>query len=252
MKARETLVSRGMVDADDRILQTMDIDQGRALLLDKDGVNRTRAALFFSRNPMLLTEEIGSLLLKQLMEEKKLYTRLAITEALEHSTETSIPYLMCEYLGMIGNNQLKSLPERPSKKTSYPLPRDIIARSLGRMKEKAVPAMLDTLFKGSDQQVREVIDALGFNFFYNRSLLTEAIFQQIYHQLRTTFDDDLMSWKFIIFASALSNEQGSLVYEAIKENKESVPKLFEEEWERTRRIISKRQGDLISNPKDVE
>ena len=43
---------------------------------------------------------------------------------------------MVEYLGQIGNNQHKVLPTNGFNKKSYPLPRDIIARTLAHMKDR--------------------------------------------------------------------------------------------------------------------
>ena len=52
---------------------------------------------------------------------------------------------MVEYLGQIGNNQHTVLPTNGFNKKSYPLPRDIIARTLAHMKEDILPVLMDVL-----------------------------------------------------------------------------------------------------------
>lgn len=52
---------------------------------------------------------------------------------------------MIPYLGRIGHNQHLCLLNKVLKKSSYPLPRDIIARSLGKMDGTILPALLKVL-----------------------------------------------------------------------------------------------------------
>ena len=80
-------------------------------------------------------------LIKVLSIEKKLYPKIAISEALGclgvRAVERCIPWL-----GKIGKNQHKILPKKPFKKNNYPLPRDIIARTICKSGAKALPILM--------------------------------------------------------------------------------------------------------------
>ena len=102
-------------------------------------------------------------LLKQLCVEKCLYTKISICESLEKSDNDCITTArkMTAYLGKIGNNQHKILPEKVSKKKSFPLPRDIIARSLGKMDITIYPVLLELIHSRDVCKISEVLDAIG-------------------------------------------------------------------------------------------
>ncbi|MCD4721851.1 MAG: hypothetical protein K8S13_18630, partial [Desulfobacula sp.] len=68
----------------------------------------------------------------QLVIEKKLYTRIALCETLAECAELSIEPLI-GLLGQIGKNQETKIPETGFYKVSYPLPRDIAARTICRL-----------------------------------------------------------------------------------------------------------------------
>ena len=64
--------------------------------------------------------------------EKKLYPKIALCETLAVCAELSIEPLI-GLLGQIGNNQERKIPETGFYKVSYPLPRDIAARTICRL-----------------------------------------------------------------------------------------------------------------------
>jgi hypothetical protein len=68
----------------------------------------------------------------QLAIEKKLYTEIALCETLAECAELSIEPLV-GLLGRIGKNQETKIPETGFYKVSYPLPRDIAARTICRL-----------------------------------------------------------------------------------------------------------------------
>ena len=65
----------------------------------------------------------------QLAIEKKLYTKIALCETLAECAELSIEPLI-GLLGRIGKNQETQIPEIGFYKVSYPLQRDIAARTI--------------------------------------------------------------------------------------------------------------------------
>ena len=109
---------------------------------------------------------------------------------------------MTDYLGKTGNNQHKTLPNKVSEKKSFPLPRDIVARSLGKMSAEVFP-VLQTVVKGSDiEKIQEVLDAIGFMAFYNEKLATSENVMPILYLLKKYTDNHMISWKVVLCLSA--------------------------------------------------
>lgn len=62
--------------------------------------------------------------------------------------------IMIEYLGKIGNNQHTT---NGFNKKSYPLQRDIIARTLGQMKEEISPVLMDVLKTNNNLELGQLL-----------------------------------------------------------------------------------------------
>src|SRR3989339_1201627 len=103
-----------------------------------------------------------------LEKEKSLYSKISISNALSNIGEAAIPSLI-KLLGKIGNNQHKAPPAKPFRKKSYPLPRDIAARTIIRIGETALPYLEECLIVGSEAQISEAIDAIGHIAFYSKN-----------------------------------------------------------------------------------
>ena len=88
------------------------------LLKDKTAVNRT-AALFILRS-FVDINELDEILLRMLVKEKALYTKLEICDILTTGNELTIKR-MIPYMGTIRGNQHRTIPEKVSKKKSYPV-----------------------------------------------------------------------------------------------------------------------------------
>ncbi|MDR2009706.1 MAG: hypothetical protein LBQ22_04415 [Bacteroidales bacterium] len=97
-------------------------------------------------------------------------------------------------LGQIGKNQYKSIPQKPFLKKSYPLPRDIAARTLAGIGQPAFMPLVNILDDDNKIRLSEAIDALGHICFYNKNF-------NIFPELRKCFDDNinngLICWKLI-------------------------------------------------------
>ena len=141
------------------------------------------------------------LLLEQLAQEKCLYTRLAICETLEKGTEETAEKML-PWLGRIGNNQYKALPDKVSAKKSFPLPRDLIARSLARMDTAVFPLLLQLFNTGSEQQISEALDAAGFMAFYHPALADGENAERILHLLHSHSGSEIIVWKVLLCLSA--------------------------------------------------
>ena len=132
-------------------------------------------------------------LINALKLEKKLYPKLEICNSLKSCGQLSIIPLI-EILGIVGTNQHKKVPDKEFKKESYPLPRDISARTLAYIGKKALPELVEVLKTGNEEQLSEAIDAVGHICFYDYTA-------EVYKKLQECFSlynkNDLIRWKII-------------------------------------------------------
>lgn len=147
-----------------------------------------------------------ALLLSKLKREKELYTKIEICSILEKGNKDTCR-MITEYLGKIGDNQHQEIPETVSKKNSFPLPRDIIARILGRMNPENIEVLLEILKSGDVFQISEDLDAIGFMVFYNRSLETYDNFVCIKEAIEAHKHIPLIVWKGVLCLSAFRLEE---------------------------------------------
>ena len=160
---RSQLKNRGMASPEEiAACASLPWEQLVEELRSPDPCRRTAAARCMDPK----SKAAAVLLLEQLAQEKCLYTRLAICETLEKGTEETAEKML-PWLGRIGNNQYKALPAKASAKKSFPLPRDLIARSLARMDTAFFPLLLPLFNTGSEQQISEAMDVAGLKPFYH-------------------------------------------------------------------------------------
>ncbi|MFA9375266.1 MAG: hypothetical protein ACERKZ_00790 [Lachnotalea sp.] len=178
-----------------------------------------------------------TMILERLKVESALYTRLEICNSLEQGDD-NVAKQMIDYLGMIGENQYIKLPDKVSKKISYPLPRDIIARSLGRMNPTILPVLLSVLESEEEQKIMEVMDAIGYLLFYNEHLATSQNIIFILNAINQFRDNQVIVWKTTTCLSAFSLKESISKLNQIKiEYHNSV---IAKEAERSLEIIQKR------------
>lgn len=170
----------------------------------------------------LLSRKIGNndtffirKLLNMLEKESALYTKLEICQVLENGNRDTCK-MMCEYLGKIGRNQYHSIPDVVSKKISYPLPRDIIARVMGRMNPESIDIM-ELILKDKDvSKISEVLDAIGFMIFYHQELNSMTHFLKIKEVIETHLENELIVWKGILCLSAFWREECKTYLQTLK------------------------------------
>lgn len=195
----EQLKLRGYVD-ENELKSYMDISKEELLgfLHSKDTTKRTIAARIIKKykDISILKELISCLVV-----EKKLYTKIALSESIgDYGEEASC--LLIKYLGKVGNNQYKDLPDKPFDKSNYPLPRDIISRTICKVGIPALKHLRECLYTGSYEQKLEAIDAIGFISFYeyNNSCQNDIIIL-----MDKYINDDLMIWKLIRALQSFAN-----------------------------------------------
>lgn len=92
--------------------------------------------------------------------EKALYSRIAISEALSQIGDPAVGPLI-DLLGKIGKNQETELPQKYFNKKSYPLVRDMAARTLVKIGKPATPYLIEVIENGAEFKAQQAIDAIG-------------------------------------------------------------------------------------------
>lgn len=198
----DKLTNRGMaLDDDINMLKNYSLEKLIDCLNNDNAIIRTSASI--NLMPYINEDNVQNELLMQLSEEKSLYTKIAICETLQHGNIDTAEK-MTEYLGIIGNNQYKKLPKKISSKKSYPLPRDIIARTLSKMDISIVPALIKILKSNNLIKIYEAVDAFGYICFYNKTLQNEKNLEYIIKLMNKYKGDKLLVWKCITCLSAFN------------------------------------------------
>ena len=183
-----------------------------SLLNNEQPYRRTIGAKLLKNYPH---QEITQLLCEVLKKEKKLYTKIALTETLASFGNISLPFLI-PLLGKIGINQYRTVPEKKFKKKNYPLPRDIIARTIIKIGETSLPFLEVITLNGERKQALEAIDAIGFISYYSSNIKSLPILWQV---LEKYPKDDLLMWKVVrAFESFPNVEVISFLRNILKQN----------------------------------
>ena len=237
--SKQSLQKRGFIEENDVLdfnhLSNSDLLN---LLNSTHSYERTIAVRLLFQRKQYYDLEITKLLLVKLSNEKSLYTKLEICKLLEHGNLATAK-LMTSYLGIIGNNQYTCLPENVSRKKSYPLPRDIIARSLARMSFEVITTLEDVLLSNNEPKISEAVDALGFMLFYNQDKLNISYYNLVLSTMQKYHYNDLIYWKCITCLSAFNSVKNiALLKRVLVSDK---PKLIREEASRSLKILQQRK-----------
>jgi HEAT repeat protein len=192
---------RGQVSEkiDDRF-QALSNTELISLLADVDPAGRTIAARLLGRRK---DAEAAPFLCSQLQKETLLYPRIAISEALAAIGNLALPGLI-ELLGKVGNNRYETLPERGFYKKSFPLPRDLAARTIIRIGPPALP-LLEKVVAGRDRtRLLEALDAIGHIAFYSKDTRSEPILLTACDTYRS---DAIVFWKIVRAFQSFPSEQ---------------------------------------------
>ncbi|EOH93164.1 hypothetical protein [Enterococcus pallens] len=209
---QEQLQARGWIEADDLVpFQNRSPEELLNLLDSEKPQERSAAARL-----MPLTKTTTAKLLEAAANEKKLYCRLEIMRKLEVGTPETAKQML-PYLGEIGNNQHQLPLAKPSAKKSFPLPRDLIARSLGNMYPTILPTLFEQLGSLNSSKLSELIDAIGLLVFYHPHEASDEYFNQLLTLWDENEDNPLIQWKLIICFSAFPQSK-PLLEEIIQTN----------------------------------
>jgi HEAT repeat protein len=159
------------------------------LLKNENAVKRTAAAKILGKRK---TNNLLPLLCDALKIEKKLYTKIAICEAIENFGITALEFLI-PLIGKIGSNQHRKVNPVDLRKKSFPLPRDIITRIIIRIGSPALPHLEDIIINGTYGQKTEAIDAIGHIAYNYNDCHSEKALIDLYENS----NDELIKWKII-------------------------------------------------------
>ncbi|MBI9049151.1 MAG: hypothetical protein JEZ00_07020 [Anaerolineaceae bacterium] len=170
------------------------------LLASSNAQERTSVAMILGERQC---ESAIEPLCQALSIEGALYSRLAICEAL---IAIGLPAIVSviELLGKIGINQHKALPQKGFYKKSYPLPRDIAARTLIRMGTPVLECLAFVLTDGTRNQKLEALDVIGHISFQHKVTHSLRFLLELYFQNQ---DDPLLQWKIIRVFQAFPEEE---------------------------------------------
>ena len=167
------------------------------------------------------------MLIEALKKEEKLYSKIALSDALGTMGETAAVKLV-SLLGEIGSNQYQQLPDKPFLKKNYPLPRDIIARTLIKIGIPALPYLIEVLHQNNPTRILEAIDAIGYISFYSGNPDAENELLNLLQQN----EDPLVVWKVV---RALQAFPGLKVENTLKKYCQST-NLPQHRWEAERSL----------------
>ena len=142
-----------------------------------------------------------------LEREKALYSRIAMSEALGKMGDDAVPPLI-ELLGKIGNNQEMELPLKYFNKKSFPLARDMAARTIIKIGKPATPYLLKVVKEQDDYTIQQAIDTLGGIAAKtdDRSALSVLI-----NGLKSHSDNEITLWKIIRSLSGFKHSSEALL-----------------------------------------
>lgn len=162
-------------------------------------------------------------LLTALETEQKLYPKIEICCSLVLLGKYSINGLI-QRLGTIGKNQHHTPADEPFRKTSYPLPRDIAARTLVCIGQVALPALCDVLKEDDPSKMSEAIDAIGF--ICNKGGQDKYL-EPLMACYNTWNNNDLLRWKLVRAMSAFIQSQLFLKEQLLIESNPAIKQEFE-------------------------
>lgn len=176
-------------------------------LFSKDPQYRTAAARHMRIYP---DQSHLPLLCRALENEKKLYAKIEICETLAFYGEPALECLIA-LLGRIGGNQHTEPVNCDLSKKSYPLPRDIAARTIIRIGTAALPRLVAALGGADEKIISEAIDAIGHISFTAKDTSARAALIKLYEQSPQA----LIEWKLVRAFQAFDCDEVVTILEAI-------------------------------------
>lgn len=181
---------RGQVaTAEIRQYEAASVAELGSLLNSAEPKKRTIAATLIGNKKIL---EMIPRLCQAISQEKSLYPRIAISEALSKMGEPAVIPLI-SLLGKIGANQEKALPAKYFAKKSFPLARDLAARTLVKIGTPAIPYLIAKMTTGTQFEIQQTLDAIGGIASRTNDLRPLPVLLQAL----TNSTNDITTWKIV-------------------------------------------------------
>ncbi len=187
-------------------------------MINDDNPVKRSVAINILSDDIITDESLIRLVLDRIIIEKCLYVRLEISRTLEKAGRNAAD-IMIEYLGMVGDNRYEEISGEVSKKKSYPLPRDLIARMLGNMDKEVFPSLVDAIDKVDKNILSELIDAIGFMVYKNKELSTVENLQIINDIIKDNVYNELILWKCALALMSFPFEESIFILNEMLDNK---------------------------------
>jgi len=215
----EQLKNRGYATIED-INKYVDLNENELLeLLKSKEYHKRTIAINLLSNKNQLDNDMINLFCNMLLHENKLYTKMELCNALSKASVKSAK-IMVNYLGVIGRNQYKELPDKEFNKKNYPLPRDIIARTLAHMGVDVLLELIKTLKTRNIIAIRDAIDSIGFICFYNPNAYSKNVLDDLRSCFNEYIEDDIIRWKVVRAFESFNSRISIEMLNHIKENDE--------------------------------
>lgn len=234
--SKENLIKRGFAEKEDiAFFEKKEVTQLLKLVDSSNALERTVAIRILCSKGLFNDMALVQRLLEKLLEEKALYTKLEICHFLGHGNH-EVAGIMGNYLGKIRKNQHTHIPDRVSLKKSFPLPRDIIARSMGRMNQSVFPDLLSQLETRETVEIRELLDGIGYMVFNNPELATSTHFSKLQDTFDRELKDEIIVWKMVMCCSVFPITESIRLLEKIQQTFKNATILLE--CKRSLKLIS--------------
>jgi hypothetical protein len=218
------LRSRGFLGDEDVVLSQGKPTEDLVRQVDSEDAVERSAAIRLLAQSAPVGDSVNRIFVDRLTREAKLYTKLELCDALQvGGVETA--RLLMPLLGTIGKNQHTQPATEAFRKSSYPLPRDIVARILARMDPQILPLLIAVLRDGPRSAIVEVIDAIGFMCFYSAVTPTDrrAALRGLIDAFHGNSHDELMQWKIVRAFESFNHPECILLLRAIESASEAAP-----------------------------
>jgi len=194
-------------------------------LQDKNAQTRTSSAKILGKRK---TPKSVKPLCTALKSEKCLYSKIAICNALGDIGKPALPDLI-KLIGIIGGNQHTKLPTMIFKKWNYPIPRDIVARTIIKIGNPTLEDLQEILRGKNPIVIREALDAIGYISYYSSDHSSLSV---LLDTLNRYEDDSIIVWKTIRALGSFPSKESINVLERFLK-KSSIPTL---RWEAARSL----------------
>ncbi|MDL2292651.1 hypothetical protein LJC17_03590 [Acholeplasma sp. OttesenSCG-928-E16] len=218
--------SLGYLNKDEiKIASCLSYSKAISFLKGEDTKKRALAAFYFSIN---FDNKDSKILINSLKNEKKLYVRLYLQRALQKGNKETLNYLV-ESIPLF----FRSPFLKPTKKKTYPLPRNLIIRIISHMNPNLFLEIKNMYLSSSIKIKEELIEALGFMCYHHFTLQKDDVYDFFLKQIDG--NSDILTRRVITALTCFKNIKTLLFLDGLKG---ILPSSFHDEIKRSISVIT--------------